>query len=63
MFIELNNGQLLNLVWLDDLYIDKHDLKRVIYVYVNGSKKEEVFDNEGEATSRLEEIKTKILQK
>ena len=39
MFIKLNSGDMLNLFWLDNFYIDKHDDTRIIYVYVNGAKK------------------------
>lgn len=61
MFIELNNGSLVNIFWLDDVYQDVHDKTRVVYVYVNGAKKVEIFDNEQNAESRVTEIKQQIL--
>lgn len=61
MFIELNNGSLVNIFWLDDIYQDVHDKTRVVYVYVNGAKKVEIFDNEQNAESRVTEIKQQIL--
>lgn len=62
MFIELNTGRLLNLFWLDDVYVDIHDKKTVIYKMVNDAPRYEQFDSEDLATQRLEEIKTKLLQ-
>lgn len=61
MFIELNNGSLVNIFWLDDIYQDAHDKTRVVYVYVNGAKKAEIFDSEQNAESRVTEIKQQIL--
>ena len=61
MFIELNNGSLVNIFWLDDIYQDMHDKTRVVYIYVNGAKKVEIFDNEQNAESRVTEIKQQIL--
>lgn len=61
MFIELNNGSLVNIFWLDDIYQDVHDKTRVVYIYVNGAKKVEIFDNEQNAESRVTEIKQQIL--
>lgn len=61
MFIELNNGSLVNIFWLDDVYQDVHDKTRVVYVYVNGAKKVEIFDNEQNAESRVTEIKQQLL--
>lgn len=61
MFIELNNGSLVNIFWLDDVYQDVHDKTRVVYIYVNGAKKVEIFDNEQNAESRVTEIKQQIL--
>lgn len=61
MFIELNNKQLLNLFWLDDVYQDPHDKTRIIYVMINGSKRIEVENSEEEATSRVTSIRNKLL--
>lgn len=61
MFIELNNGSLVNIFWLDDVYQDVHDKTKVVYVYVNGAKKVEIFDNEQNAESRVTEIKQQLL--
>lgn len=61
MFIELNNGSLVNIFWLDDIYQDVHDKTRVVYIYVNGAKKVEIFDNEQNAESRVTEIKQQLL--
>ena len=61
MFIELNNGSLVNIFWLDDIYQDAYNKTRVVYVYVNGAKKVEIFDNEQNAESRVTEIKQQIL--
>jgi len=62
MFIELNNGDLVNLYWLDTVTIDNLNKTKLKYIYVNGSYKVEKFNSETEATSRLEEIKAKILK-
>lgn len=62
MFIELNTGRLLNLFWLDDVYVDIHNKKTVVYKMVNNTPRLEVFETEEEATQRLEEVKTKLLQ-
>lgn len=61
MFIELNNGSLVNIFWLDDIYQDAYNKTRVVYVYVNGAKKVEIFDNEQNAESRVTEIKQQLL--
>ena len=45
----------------DDIYQDVHDKTRVVYVYVNGAKKVEIFDNEQNAESRVTEIKQQLL--
>jgi hypothetical protein len=60
MFIKLNSGDMLNLFWLDNFYIDKHDDTRIIYVYVNGAKKIETFETNTQASSRYTEIEQKI---
>ena len=62
MFIELNTGRLLNLFWLDDVYVDIQNKKTVVYKMVNNTPRLEVFETEEEATQRLEEVKTKLLQ-
>ena len=56
MFIELNTGRLLNLFWLDDVYVDIHDKKTVVYKMVNNAPRLEVFETEEEATQRLAEV-------
>lgn len=61
MFIELNNGSLVNIFWLDDIYQDAYNKTRVVYVYVNGAKKVEIFDDEQNAESRVTEIKQQLL--
>lgn len=61
MFIELNNGSLVNIFWLDDVYQDVHDKTRVVYVYVNGAKKVEIFNNEQNAEAKVTEIKQQLL--
>lgn len=60
MFIKLNSGDMLNLFWLDNFYIDKHDDTRIIYVYVNGARKEEKFSSNNLAETRFIELQKKI---
>ena len=60
MISKWNSGDMLNLLRLDNLYIDKHDDTRIIYVYVNGAKKIETFETNTEASARYTEIEQKI---
>jgi len=56
MFILLKNGAMLNLFWLQDCFVGKHDKNIVIFYMVNGSKVIEEYDTEQEAQNRVEEV-------
>ncbi len=60
MFIKLNSGDMINLYWLDNFYIDKYDDTKIIYVYVNGARKEEKFSSSNLAETRFVELQKKI---
>ena len=62
MFLELNTGDLINLLWVDNVYQDKEEKTKVIYVRVNGTPIVEIFSSASEATSRYEEVKEKMLK-
>lgn len=61
MFDEYQDGSLMNCYFLDDVYQDPHDLTRVIFVRVNGSKKIEIYKSEVEAEQRVSDIKNKLI--
>lgn len=56
MFILLKTGAMLNLFWLQDCFVGKHDKNIVIFYMVNGSKVIETYDTEQEAQDRVEEV-------
>ena len=56
MFIVLKSGAMLNLFWLQDCFVGKHDKNIVIFYMVNGVKLIEEYDNETQAQARVEEV-------
>lgn len=58
MFIELNDGQLINTYWLNTLFKDEEDATRVVFEMVNGVKRYEKFDTVEEADDRIGELIT-----
>ena len=56
MFILLKSGAILNLYWLQDCFVGKHDKNIVIFYMVNGSKVIEEYDTEQEASKRVEDV-------
>ena len=56
MFIILKSGAMLNLFWLQDCFVGKHDKNIVIFYMVNGVKLIEEYDNETQAQARVEEV-------
>lgn len=56
MFIELQTGAMLNLVWLSDCFQGKHNKNMVIFYMVNGTKILEEYTSEGDAKARVDEI-------
>lgn len=57
MFIMLMSGAMLNLLWLNDCYLDKSDKTVVIYDMINGSIIKESFENETVAQTRVDKVK------
>ena len=47
---------MLNLFWLQDCFVGKHDKNIVIFYMVNGVKLIEEYDNEAQAQARVEEV-------
>ena len=56
MFILLKSGAMLNLFWLQDCFVGKHDKNIVIFYMINGSKVIEEYDTEQEAKDRVDEV-------
>lgn len=56
MFIILKSGAMLNLFWLQDCFVGKHDKNIVIFYMINGVKLTEEYDNEAQAQARVEEV-------
>lgn len=56
MFILLKNGAMLNLFWLQDCFVGKHDKNIVIFYMINGSKVIEEYETEQEAKDRVDEV-------
>lgn len=56
MFILLKTGAMLNLFWLQDCFVGKHDKNIVIFYMVNGSKVIEEYETEQEAKNRVDEV-------
>lgn len=62
MSIELPNGEMLNLIWVKDCYVDKHNNQRVVIEMVNGVDKVILFENQENAKSLVDSIKTAMKQ-
>lgn len=58
MFIELQSGALLNVLWLQDCYVGIHNKNIVIYLFVNGTKYTEIYDSETEAQAQVDKVNT-----
>ena len=56
MFILLKSGAMLNLFWLQDCFVGKHNKNIVIFYMINGVKLTEEYDTEAEANSRVENV-------
>ena len=56
MFILLQSGAMLNLFWLQDCFVGKHDKNIVIFYMVNGTKLIEEYSTEEEAQQRVEDM-------
>lgn len=58
MFIYLNDGRKVNMMWVMSYYQDNQNKKVVIYDMVKGQtlKIEEVFETEAEAEARIAEL-------
>lgn len=56
MFILLQSGAMLNLFWLQDCFVGKHDKNIVIFYMINGTKLIEEYSTEAEANQRVEEV-------
>lgn len=56
MFIRLNNEELLNTTEVTTVKVNGFNKKQLIYCFADGSFKKETFDEESEATEKLEEI-------
>lgn len=57
MFIQLNDGRKLNLIYLSDCFVGKHDTSVVIFYLVNGTKLIEHYETPEEAQARVDEMK------
>ena len=49
---------MLNLFWLQDCFVGKHDTNIVIFYMINGAKVIEEYDSPSEAQNRVEEVHT-----
>jgi len=56
MFIQLKSGAMLNLFWLQDCFVGKHDKNIVIFYMINGVKLTEEYGTESEAQQRVENV-------
>lgn len=56
MFILLKTGAMLNLFWLQDCFVGKHNKNVVIFYMVNGSKIIEEYATESEAQARVKDV-------
>ena len=56
MFIQLKSGAMLNLFWLQDCFVGKHEKNIVIFYLVNGTKLIEEYDTDAEAQSRVDDV-------
>ena len=56
MFILLQSGAMLNLFWLQDCFVGKHDKNIVIFYMINGTKLIEEYSTEAEAQKRVEDV-------
>lgn len=55
LFIKLKDGRKLNLIYLSDCFVGKHDTTKVIFYLVNGVKIVEEYDSAAEAEARVKE--------
>lgn len=58
MFIKLNDDELLNTTEVTTIRVGSFNKKQLVYFFADGSSKKETFDDEGEATDKLDEIAT-----
>lgn len=60
MFVELNDGRKVNMIWVISFYQDKN---KVIFEMAKGNtvRVEEVFDSESEAESRVDELEKEFI--
>lgn len=56
MFVKLKDGRKLNLYWLSDCFVGKHDKKIVIFYMVNNTKLIEAYDTDTDAAKRVSEV-------
>lgn len=56
MFILLKSGAMLNLFWLQDCFVGKHNKSIVIFYMINGVKLTEEYDTAEEAKARVEDV-------
>lgn len=56
MSIELPNGEMLNIIWVNDCYVDKHNNTRVVIEMVNGVDKVIICENSESATSLVDSV-------
>lgn len=56
MFVMLKTGAMLNLYWLQDCFQGKVDKNIVIFYMVNGSKVIEEYEDESQASVRVNEV-------
>ena len=60
MFIELQNGSMLNIFWLTDCFQGKHNKNIVIFYMINGSKITEEYSSVVDAKSRVDEVQAEM---
>ena len=56
MFMILKSGAMLNLFWLQDCFVGKHNKNIVIFYLVNGGKLTEEYDTPQEASKRVDDV-------
>lgn len=56
MFIKLKDGRKLNLLYLSDCFVGKHDKNIVIFYLVNSTKLIEAYDTDTDAAKRVSEV-------
>lgn len=57
MFIELTTGELINIYWLFNVYVED---KACVFELVNGAKYKEEYSSEQDAQDRCDEIHTQL---